>query len=121
MTKNDNYGKPVLDKKVLDSLNELMGGNEQVIEVLEIYILETPPQMEILKASIVDDDEGITRKIAHSLRGSSMAIGANIVAELFRDIDSSQSDLDGKEKLEKVDEIYTELEKIRSLIQELKL
>jgi HPt (histidine-containing phosphotransfer) domain-containing protein len=69
---------PVLDEAAIEVLRDpgLGGDPEFLVEVVEAFLADTPPRLEVLRASLaLGDGDGLGRA-AHSLKGSSGNFGA---------------------------------------------
>ncbi len=85
---------PVLDAQVVDGLRTIQksGKADLFQRLVGIYLRETPPAMERLRAATDAADWPGTARVAHMLRSSTAMLGATSLAELFRDLEQSITD-----------------------------
>jgi two-component system, sensor histidine kinase and response regulator len=78
-----------LDEKALDMLRELenSGAPGIIAEVVEIYLSETPDKLGQLTALVKDGKIGEVRQIAHSLKSTSLNLGALELGKLFAELE----------------------------------
>jgi signal transduction histidine kinase/DNA-binding response OmpR family regulator len=105
--KPDNGQK--IDPEIFDrnSLKARVGGNEQVLEsIVQLFINETPKQMNDLKNAIVAKDSKTATNIAHSIKGSAGNFGALKMRTIAYDIEK----LCRENHLDKAKEMFNQLE-----------
>ena len=81
-------------------------------ELLEAFLEASPGVLEQMRAGVDSSDADVVRAAAHTLKGSSRAIGANHVGEVCEtlEIKAREADLDGTaELLEQVEARYGEV------------
>jgi two-component system, sensor histidine kinase and response regulator len=92
-----------LDEKALDLLHELerSGAPGVIAEVIEIYLQETPEKLDQLPGFIHEGRIGDVRLIAHSLKSTSLNLGANELGKIFSELEQrARADLlDGASEL----------------------
>ncbi|MTI12741.1 Hpt domain-containing protein [Sansalvadorimonas verongulae] len=78
-----------VDFSVLDEFKELMGdeGEEEVKELVTLYLEDAPNQLAILKDSLVDGDVESFKRAAHSFKSSCGNIGAMGLQALCLDME----------------------------------
>ena len=77
-----------VDPNTLDSLREQLGGQEEVLQrVLGLYLGELPGRMDAIRQALEQQDARALRDAAHSLRGSSVTLGANLVAQICEQLE----------------------------------
>ena len=69
-----------LDPEIVEQIRQL-GGDKLLAELVEIYLEHSPRRLRDLRASIEDGDLERAGKAAHSIRSSSISLGARAVAE----------------------------------------
>ncbi|MFC3199256.1 Hpt domain-containing protein [Parapedobacter deserti] len=102
----------------MDYLQDLSGGNTELIrEILELFIRQTPPDMERLAAYIQQGDWEKVYKQAHHIKPTLAYVGANEMREELQKIETlakNELELDtvyGKfcELLPRLETLYDEL------------
>ncbi len=82
----------------MDYLVDLSGGNTQLIkEILELFIKQTPPDMELLATYIEQEDWENVYRQAHHIKPTLAYVGANGMREELQKIESlakNRQDLD---------------------------
>lgn len=114
------YAEPVLDAEMIDSLRSM--GEDIFIELIGIYLEEAPAQIEDILKAVSQNDPSKMGAVAHSLKGSSLNLGANTLGAVAKKIElmGKESSLDGIEdlleelKLRYAD-VETELKKLASI------
>ena len=86
----------VFDKKVLDKLRTKQRYREKdlVNRVVRLYLQQTPKMLEELEAANKQSDSEALVHIAHTLKSSSLTVGAMRLAEVCREVE--EHGLDGK-------------------------
>jgi len=75
-----------------EGLKELFGGDEETaIEILTLFLEDTLSQLEILKNAIEKQDEALTGRQGHTLKGSAGNIGAPFLSEIASRIEVAGS------------------------------
>jgi two-component system, sensor histidine kinase and response regulator len=75
---------PVIDPAVFQSLRDLQGPDEadQVAELVDLFLKDTPPRLEAIKAAVLASNAPALRESAHSLKGTASNLGARRLATL---------------------------------------
>ena len=74
----------VIDKNIFDQsdLLERLGGDEEFLwEIIKAFLSDMPKQFKNLKASIDDWDIQTVERIAHTIKGSSINVGASSLSK----------------------------------------
>ena len=93
---------PVLDPQTLDSLRSLNpdDGDAFLREIITIYLEDTPLRLADLTTAMAAGDKGRAARAAHSVKGSSANIGAEVVRGIAEKIESrAKVGLDGLDPL----------------------
>jgi two-component system, sensor histidine kinase and response regulator len=79
-TTEDTFENPVLSR-----LQELVHETDYdfVIELIDIYLNETPAQMQTIKKALDAQDHQMLTLTAHTLKGSSLNLGAKQLGKAF--------------------------------------
>ena len=82
---------PVFDPAVLEKLNarKKYRKRDLVKRVVSLYLEQTPPQLEALAQAIRESDPETQASIAHSLKSSSLTVGAMALADTCRNIEAT--------------------------------
>jgi HPt (histidine-containing phosphotransfer) domain-containing protein len=106
-----------LDRERLDLMRELgePGEPDPVVELIEVFELQTQQLVAALQASRDSGDHETMRKTAHSLKGSSGNLGAMRLAELSRLLESQATGPSSCDDL--VKEILEEVQVVSSLLR----
>lgn len=76
-----------VDMSVIESLRDL-GDDELVLELVEIFMEDTPPRLEELAKAYIDGDAERIESVAHSLKSSCANLGAIRLSEICRDLEA---------------------------------
>jgi histidine phosphotransfer protein HptB len=78
-----------IDRRALDKLRELVGGEESdLVEVVSSFLEEGPSLMEVLEKSERASDLPATRRAAHSMKSNARDMGATELAEICAGIEA---------------------------------
>ena len=78
----------VIDRKVLDSLLEAVGGDgEFLAELLDTYFVDSPQQFAIMHQALKDSNSEEFRRAAHSLKSNSANFGAIDLSERAKNLE----------------------------------
>lgn len=91
------------------------GEPDPVVELIEVFELQTQQLVAVLQASRAKGDLETMRKTAHSLKGSSGNLGAMRLAELSRLLENHAMDRSNCDEL--VNEILEEVTIVSSLLR----
>ncbi len=94
-----------------DVMDRLGGDEELLIELWQIYISDTPKQLEILKQAIEINDIVLIERQAHSLKSASANIGAEQAREKAFEIEVSARNTDLSNIYMLYEELRHEIEK----------
>jgi HPt (histidine-containing phosphotransfer) domain-containing protein len=78
-----------LDRAALNKIRALQndGGAEILIKVVNLYLENSPKQLQAIQQSIAQGDAAKLRNAAHSLKSSSASLGATTLAALCKEIE----------------------------------
>ena len=79
-----------VDLSVLQEFKTLMGddGDEIVIEVIDLFLSDTPEKLVKMQQAIAHADSEELRKAAHSLKSSSAGVGATGLSALCQELET---------------------------------
>lgn len=103
-----NQSKAVLNQSTLSDLKSSIGDGV-VNNVLNLFVVDSPPRLTVMRNAFIGPDNEALRGAAHALKGSSLMIGADGLASLCAILEekAGSSELDGAEKI--LDDIDIEL------------
>jgi CheY-like chemotaxis protein len=80
----------MLDQRALDQIRALQrpGAPSVVGRVIQLYLTSTPPLLTAMRAAIAQRNNEAIRQAAHSLKSSSANVGATMLADLCRALES---------------------------------
>ncbi|HYJ46547.1 MAG TPA: Hpt domain-containing protein [Pyrinomonadaceae bacterium] len=93
-TGGPNSTSETVDMAVLASFEEVQGEGEPdlVVELMELYLDDTPRQLATMRASVAGADESAFKRAAHSLKGSSANLGVRRIAALCEEVGQTKCD-----------------------------
>jgi HPt (histidine-containing phosphotransfer) domain-containing protein len=78
----------IIDRKVLDSLLEAVGGDgEFLAELLDTYFADSPQQFAAMHKALEDENPDEFRRAAHSLKSNSANFGAMGLSERAKQLE----------------------------------
>ena len=84
----------------LDNLKSLSKDNHAFIrEILEVYLMNTPKDVESMEAAVESGDFQMVRYFAHKLKSSSFTIGFNDGFKVFQEIEHDIKNEFGEENI----------------------
>jgi HPt (histidine-containing phosphotransfer) domain-containing protein len=64
-----------------------MDDQELANELIELFLIDTPPQLEALSNCIAETDTDAARRSAHTIKGGCLTIGADRMAEVCQQLE----------------------------------
>lgn len=112
--------QPVLDHSVLDSLRQLAGEKAQTIltQIIDQYLEDSPPRLQAIAQALEARDTEALRKAAHGFRSSSANLGAVIVADYCKNLETMARAGEMPENPATLTELETEYEKAKLALQQ---
>ena len=82
--------EPVIDPAVFESLRSLRepGEADPVAELAALFMKDTPPRLEAIKAAVLASNATALRESAHSLKGTASNLGARRLASLCAKVET---------------------------------
>jgi signal transduction histidine kinase/DNA-binding response OmpR family regulator len=115
-TKNKDKRPPAID---LGKVKEQMGDlDEDTIEMLNLFIEMTEPQLEKFKTAIDEKNHKNLYELAHSLKGASRSAGCTVLGNIASQIQENSAHEIDCDYL--VNDVYKEFERAKEAIKELK-
>jgi HPt (histidine-containing phosphotransfer) domain-containing protein len=88
-------------------LIERLGDEEIMDEVLEVFLLDVPVQLEKLKVALEAEDYTVAGFLSHSLKGAAMNVNAGYFEHCARDLEVAARQKEG----ERATHLYGELDR----------
>lgn len=80
---------PAIDQDAFDRLVDITGGDLAFVdELIETYLSDADLQIDDLRAAVVAGDDAAAMRPAHTLKSSSMNVGALALAEQCRSLEA---------------------------------
>lgn len=113
-----NTEKIIIDPKILNSLRDMMSGDEAAFkQLLNCYLAEAPKWIQNIRASLVPEDAQALWKAAHSLKSSSASVGATTLAQICKQLEAKARSSDLENIAEICSQLYREYELVRTALQ----
>ena len=109
---DDSDGTTRLDHEQLRDVT--LNDEELMREILSSLINDTSRQMKLLEVAIRDQDATRCMHLAHYSKGACANLGANVAADLFREIERRAASHDFRECGEALTRLSEEVEALRS-------
>lgn len=114
-------GEPI-DRKALDRLLELIGGDlEDLQELVDEFEQSTPDLVVTMRTAVVESDVASLRIAAHSLKSNARDMGATTLAALCEALEHAARDGAVDAPGDRVAEIDSELTRARSALAAMSL
>jgi PAS domain S-box-containing protein len=105
---------PALDEKVFAEFGMTLGGNGlEILEVVEVYLEDTPKRLVELRQGLTQNKTGELRRIAHSIKSTSGIFGAQRLAGLCQELETMAQNGALGGVSEKLQQIETEYDRVR--------
>ncbi len=113
-----NREKIIIDTKILNSLRDMMSGDEVAFkQLLNCYLAEAPKFIHSIRRSQATKDSQTLWQTAHTLKSSSASVGATTLAEICKQLEAKgrSSDLENSEEI--CSQLYQEYELVKTALQ----
>ena len=78
----------VLDPTALDSLREMVGGDDKfVIELIDTFLGDAPQMLANMRQAVENGDMEVLHRAAHSLKSNSAEFGGTILSSLCQELE----------------------------------
>ncbi len=111
---------PGVAQQVLDpaALRELREGSEDFFrEITELFCQEAPAQIERIVRALGSGDMALVKREAHSLKGSSLSMGARGISALCLQLEEAAKQDARARSLELASDLKAEFERVREALQ----
>lgn len=111
--------EPAIDPETFDRLVEITGGDlEFVDELVDTYLGDADLQLEALRAAVAAGDDAAIMRPAHTLKSSSLNVGALGLAEQCRSLEADARAGTVPDAAARVDACTTTFEAVRAALLE---
>jgi HPt (histidine-containing phosphotransfer) domain-containing protein len=102
---------PIFDPATLEQLRELIDGDDTSFlnDLFESYLSTAKDSIDSLRG---DTDQEVLRRAAHTLKGSSLNIGASRVADLCRQLENALRSQPPADLLARVEQIESGVQQV---------
>jgi HPt (histidine-containing phosphotransfer) domain-containing protein len=78
----------VLDPAAIDSMREMVGGDDEFLaDLIDTFLKDAPQMLADIRQALETGDAETLRRIAHSLKSNSDSFGAMALGELCRELE----------------------------------
>ncbi len=106
-----------LDRTFLDTFRSEMDDDELVVELVELFLLESPPRLDRLRDAVLQRDWMTAKLEAHTLKGGAANFGAGLLAALCRELEHLDPDQRSSAPAGLVDRISAEFDQVHGLLR----
>jgi HPt (histidine-containing phosphotransfer) domain-containing protein len=108
----------VIDKNVLESLLEAVGGDgEFLAELLDTYFMDSPQQFAAMHQALEDKNSEDFRRAAHSLKSNSANFGAMGLSERAKNLEDLGKDGQLEQAVAPLEEAESEYTRVKSALE----
>ncbi|MDB9373822.1 Hpt domain-containing protein [Nodularia sphaerocarpa] len=108
----------IIDPEILNSLRDMMSGDEAAfVQLLNCYLAEAPKYIQNIRASLVPEDAQALWKAAHCLKSSSASVGATTLAQICTQIEAKGRSNDLENIAQICSQLYKEYELVKTALQ----
>ena len=105
-----------LDPEIFAELEEIMEGDFSVL--LETYLSDSKSKLDSLGEAFQQEDVKKVRDIAHGFKGSSLNIGAHLLAQLCEEVENFARDEKLGEASQVSPKIMSEFQEVKGFIEQ---
>lgn len=108
-----------IDAKVLQSFREMVKENvdEILVEMIDCYLEDAPKQLNAIATAITQGDAKQLRLAAHTLKSSSLTLGATTLSHLCKELESTSRNGHTEGGASKIPQLEAEYEKVKIALQ----
>ena len=120
-TLNSQHSDPAIDEKVLENIRSLSGeGNENLLsQIVEIFINDTPQQIDNLHHALTQKESHKVKTIAHSLKSGCANLGAMRLSSLFKDLEIQATENNLDNMMPAIEQIRREYVQVKDYLAKL--
>lgn len=113
-----NFTINVIDSKILQSLRDMVKGDETAFgELLKCYLVEAPKLIQDINTALKNQDAQTLWQAAHKLKSSSGSVGAKLLAQLCRQLETGGRNNNLVETAAIFSQLYNEYEQVKTALQ----
>ncbi|BBD57622.1 multi-sensor hybrid histidine kinase [Nostoc sp. HK-01] len=117
-TNTPNLAISAIDHKVLQSLRQMLAGDQVAFtELLHCYFLEAPKLIQEIQSSVVREDAETLWKTAHKLKSSSASVGATSLAQICKQLEAKGRSNDPLGCADILSQLQQEYEQVKTGLQ----
>jgi CheY-like chemotaxis protein/HPt (histidine-containing phosphotransfer) domain-containing protein len=110
-------GSSAVDSQALENLRVLGGTNQRFLsELIDIFLQESVERLSRLKEAVTKNEAEAVRRLAHTQRGASMNLGAQRLARLCDELETSNGS-EPQAMLEMIDRIEREFVQVNRALE----
>lgn len=108
----------VIDLKLFAELQQMVNNDTVLSEVVNQYLLDSPQKLATLSEALASDDQETLKRVAHTLKSTSVMLGASHLGELCRQLEAIAPTAAPTVYQALVSDIKTEYEKVHPILQQ---
>tara|TARA_R110002110_G_scaffold205066_7_gene417161 strand:+ start:308635 stop:309009 length:375 start_codon:yes stop_codon:yes gene_type:complete len=78
-----------IDRAVLQGIRDICSDNNDFRELVEIYLQDLDAKLTLLESAVIKPDFDTVASIAHSMKSSSMSLGAMKLGDIFAQLNTA--------------------------------
>ena len=108
-----------IDVKVLQSFRDMVGENADLVlgEMIDCYLEDAPKLLQAIAVAITQGDARQLRQAAHTLKSSSITLGATTLSQLCKELEVISRTGHTEGELDKVPLLEAEFERVKAALQ----
>ena len=119
LANNTSQSAASLDTQVLQAFRNMVGQNvDRVLaEMIDCYLDDTPKQLIAIASAIAENDALILQRAAHTLKSSSITLGATILAQICQELEIISRTGNTEAGTEKLPQLEAEYKRVKTALQ----
>ncbi|MEO8890903.1 MAG: response regulator [Coleofasciculaceae cyanobacterium] len=108
-----------LDRQVLQAFRDMVGQNVDCVlaEIIDCYLDDTPNLLIAIASAIVENDAPILQRATHTLKSSSITLGATIFAKICQELEIISRTGNTQAGKEKLPQLEAEYKRVKTALQ----
>lgn len=108
----------VIDAKILQSLRDMLAGDHKALrELIQCYLAELPRLIQNIDTSVTTQNTQALWQAAHTLKSSSAAVGATVLAQFCQQLEIQGRNRDLTASVDILSQLYQEYELVKTALQ----